>query len=215
MPTETASMRVYKALRQKIINNEYSPSESLIESSLAAEYGISRNTLKKVFMMLEQEGLVTVEVNKSVRVRSFSRQEVLDFLEFRQELEGYIIRLAVPHFTEEDIRELETILNQMYEFKLQNRLVEYSAHNQRFHNKIFDCCPNRLAVEVTQNLKNQMRKYNTRTILVPGRAEKSFAEHREILSAIKERSPERAEKAMRYHLANVRREFDENFDLLN
>lgn len=213
MQQERPLDRIYHTLREKITSQQLSPNETLIEYQLAKEYSVSRVTAKKAILMLEQDGLVTVEPNKSARVRSFSRKEVLDFLAFRQELEGYIVRLAVPNFSPEDMRELEGILMTMKADKEAGRLAEYSRNNQRFHNKIMDVCPNRLAVEVTANLKTQMRKYNTRTILVPGRAEHSFAEHSAVLKAIRERSSEDAEQAMRLHLANVQREFEENYDL--
>lgn len=214
MYNESPTTRVYNNLRQKIIIGDYSPAESLIESNLANEYQISRNTMKKVILMLEQDGLVTVETNKSAKVRAFSKQEVMDFLEFRQVLEGYIVRMAVAYFTDKDIEELEEILAIMLECKIQNRLAEYSKNNRRFHDKIFSMCPNKLSVEVTCNLKNQMRKYNTRTILVPGRAEQSYAEHMAIFLAIKSKSPALAEKNMQFHLANVLKEFSDNYDLL-
>ena len=213
MPKESPVERIYHALRERITTQKFSPNESLIEYHLAEEYGVSRATVKKAIMMLEQDGLVTVTANKSAKVRSFSKKEVLDFLSFRQELEGYIVRLAVPEFTPEDIAELEVIAQQMKEFKEQGQLVEYSKNNQLFHNKIMDVCPNRLAVDITRSLKMQMRKYNTRTILVPGRADHSLLEHTAILDAIKARAPQAAEQAMRFHLANVKAEFEENFEL--
>ena len=213
MSEERPLDRIYHSLRDKILNQQLSPNESLVEYQLAREYGVSRATAKKAILMLEQEGLVVVEANKSARVRSFSRQEVHDFLEFRQELEGYIARLAAPLFTEKDIQELEEIIAEMQGYKEAGRLVEYSHDNQRFHQKIMDVCPNRLAVEVTTNLKAQMRKYNTRTILVPGRADHSFAEHSAILEAIRNHSPEDAEKAMRNHIAQVQKEFEDNIEL--
>ena len=110
MPEERPFDRVYHALRDKIINQQLSPNESLVEYQLAKEYSVSRATAKKAILMLEQDGLVTVETNKSAKVRSFSKKEVHDFLEFRQELEGYIARLAAPLFTAQDIEDLESIL---------------------------------------------------------------------------------------------------------
>lgn len=205
--------RVYRTLKERIINQKLSPNESLIEQQIALECGVSRSTVKKAILMLEQDGLVVVETNKSAKVRAFSKEEVHDFLEFRQELEGYIVRLAAPLFTQEDIEGLEQILAEMKTFKENGQLVEYSKDNQIFHSRIMDKCPNRLAVEVTRNLKNQMRKYNTRTILVPGRADHSFAEHSAILEAIRNHSPEEAEMAMRYHIAQVQKEFEDNFEL--
>jgi DNA-binding GntR family transcriptional regulator len=67
---------------------------------------------------------------------------------------------------------------------------------------------------MTINLKNQMSKYNTKTILVPGRDSQSFAEHSAIYDAIKNRDPELAEALMVRHISNVRKTFEENYTLL-
>jgi DNA-binding FadR family transcriptional regulator len=46
-------------------------------------------------------------------------------------------------------------------------------------------------------------RYQYRTILIPGRSEHSYAEHEAIVDAVAARDPERAERAMYTHLANV------------
>ena len=49
---------------------------------------------------------------------------------------------------------------------------------------------------------NGMR-FQYRTILLPGRAEHSFAEHSAIVDAVAAGNPEEAEAAMRTHLTHV------------
>jgi DNA-binding GntR family transcriptional regulator len=205
---------VYNSLKNKIIKGEYFPSESLPEQELSNQYGVSRNTIKKVLLMLEKERLVTIELNKGAKVRSYSLSEVLEFLELRAFLEGFITRKAVPAITDEQIAELSNILKIMKGHYDNQQLLLYSQNNQLFHNIIYIACPNRTAVEMTINLKNQMSKYNTKTILVPGRDSQSFAEHSAIYDAIKNRDPELAEALMVRHISNVRKTFEENYTLL-
>jgi len=164
--------------------------------------------------MLEKERLVTIELNKGAKVRSYSLSEVLEFLELRAFLEGFITRKAVPAITDEQIAELSNILKIMKGHYDNQQLLLYSQNNQLFHNIIYIACPNRTAVEMTINLKNQMSKYNTKTILVPGRDSQSFAEHSAIYDAIKNRDPELAEALMVRHISNVRKTFEENYTLL-
>lgn len=205
---------VYNSLKNKIINGEYFPSESLPEQELSKQYGVSRNTIKKVLLMLEKERLVTIELNKGAKVRSYSLSEVLEFLELRACLEGFITRKAVPAITDEQIIELGNILKIMKGHYDNQQLLLYSQNNQLFHNIIYTACPNKTAVEMTINLKTQMSKYNTKTILVPGRDSQSFAEHSAIYDAIKNRDPELAEALMVRHISNVRKTFEENYTLL-
>lgn len=214
MAKANQTMIVYEKLKERIEEGFYSPAESLPEIDLANEFNVSRNTIKKALLMLENDSFVTIEQNKGAKVRSYSKTEVLEFLELREELEGFIIRLAVPKFDTKSIKKLETLLEEMAEHKANSNLMAYSACNLKFHAIIYEICPNRTAVDVTLRLKNQMRKYNSKTILIPGRDERSFEEHQGIMDAIRQKDPALAELRIRQHIRNVRNTFAEYYSLL-
>lgn len=205
---------VYEKIKEKIEQGIYSPAESLPEVELAKEFDVSRNTIKKALLMLENDAFVVIEQNKGAKVRSYSKKEVLDYLQLRVELEGFLVRLAVPCFEEKDIQRLRDIFARMGECHAANDLLGYSALNTQFHGLIYDICPNKTASDLLLRLKSQMRKYNTKTILVPGRGTSSYAEHKAILSAIERRDADEAERFMRLHVNNVRTTFLENFSIL-
>jgi len=208
------SAAVYESLKKKIEAGTLSPSENLREVELATQYEVSRNTIKKALLMLERDTLVTIEPNKGAKVRSYSLDEVLDFLELRSVLEGFIIRLACAVLSEADIENMKHILDTMRVLKDRQELVLYSQHNQKFHQVIYDACPNRTATKLLMNLKNQMKKYNTKTILIPKRSNQSFSEHEAIFGAVKNGDSQGAEALMITHIMNVRKVFQENYQLL-
>jgi DNA-binding GntR family transcriptional regulator len=214
MNGKNQTSRTYESIRQKIIAGEYPPQAKLHEMDLAAQYGVSRNTVKKALLMLERENLVNIEVNKGATVKSFSVEEVKEFLELRAALERFIAGKTVPVISQEALDTLQYILDTMKKFMDQRNLLEYSKHNLRFHDVIYSACPNHTAVEMTLQLKMQMRKYNTKTILVPGRDISSFAEHSAILEAFKSRNAAEAEVLVEQHILNVKKTFEENISLL-
>lgn len=214
MPKQNQTTILYNQLKEKIDQGYYSPSQSLLEVELATEYNVSRNTVKKALLMLENDAYVTIQQNKGAKVRSYSKTEVLEFLELREMLEGFLIRLAIPHFTEQDIAELQNILDQMAERRASSDLFGYSALNQEFHKLIYNVCPNRTAVDVTTRLKGQMKKYNAKTILIPGRCDYSYHEHMEILDAIRKKDAALAEERMQLHVRNVRTVFEQYYSFL-
>lgn len=205
---------VYENLKKKIEEGYYSPAESLPEIELANEYNVSRSTIKKALLMLEKDAFVSIEQNKGAKVRSYSKTEVLEFLELREELEGFIVRLTVPNISAAGIGRLEHLIHEMAECRKTSDLFGYSARNQEFHAIIYEYCSNKTAVDVTTRLKKQMRKYNSKTILIPGRDANSFQEHQDILNAVKDRDALLAEKYMRQHIHNVRNTFEEYYSLL-
>lgn len=205
---------VYEKLKERIDQGYYSPAESLPEVELATELDVSRNTIKKALLMLETDGYVVLEPNKGAKVRSYSKQEVLEFLQLRVELEGFIVRLAAENFNKKSLAKLEGIFEKMSACREANDLMGYSALNQQFHSLIYENCPNRTAAELLINLKGRMRKYNGKTILVPGRDAHSYEEHRQILEAIKAGDAAAAEAAVRKHVESVRKTFEDYYALL-
>jgi len=59
-----------------------------------------------------------------------------------------------------------------------------------------------------------MRRYDSKTILVPGRDARSFEEHSAILKAFQTRDVQSAEKLIEQHIMNVKKTLEENLPLL-
>ena len=206
--------QVYTELRQRILDGVFRPSESLTEVALAAELGVSRNTIRKALLKLESENLVIIEENKRARVRWFTMDEVMQYLEVRELLEGFVIRQSLPFLGKADLAEMRAILSEMTKCLEARELVQYSQHNWRFHDAVYRLCPNRPAVDMIMVIKNQLKRYNIKTILVQGRGEDSLEEHRRILGALEQRKADKAEEFMRRHIANMRDVLKCHFELL-
>ena len=81
--------QVHQELRRRILEGLFRPSESLTAVTLAAELGVSRNTIRKALLKLESENLVVIEENKRARVRWFTMEEVMQYMEVRELLEEF------------------------------------------------------------------------------------------------------------------------------
>lgn len=206
--------QVHQELRQRIMDGVLRPSESLTEVTLAAELGVSRNTIRKALLKLESENLVVIEENKRARVRWFSVEEVMQYLEVREWLEGFVTRRSVPFFGNAELEEMRVILSEMKKCLEAHDLLQYSQHNWRFHDVVYRVCPNRPAVEMIMVIKNQLKRCNIRAILIPGRGEDSLDEHSKILSALERRDADEAEMLMRRHIVNLRTVLRKHFELL-
>jgi DNA-binding GntR family transcriptional regulator len=206
--------QAHHELRQRILDGVFRPSESLTEVTLAAELGVSRNTIRKALLKLESENLVVIEENKRARVRWFSVEEVMQYLEVRELLEGFVIRQSVPFLGNAELKEMRAILSEMKTCLKAQSLLKYSQCNWRFHDVIYRACPNRPAVEMVMAIKNQLKRYNIKTMLVQGRGEDSLEEHGKILSALERHDPDAAETQMRRHIVNLRTVLQRHFELL-
>jgi DNA-binding GntR family transcriptional regulator len=206
--------QAYQALRQRILDGVYRPSESLTVVALAAELGVSRNTVRKALLKLESEKLVVIEENKRTRVRWFSAEEVMQYLEVREVLEGLVVRQSAPLLGKGELKEMRTILGSMKECIRTHDFAQYTKHNWQFHEIVYRACPNRPAVEMIMVIKNQLKRFNIKTILIQGRGSHSMEEHDQILSALEQQDAEAAERHMRRHVAGLRAVLQRHFDFL-
>ncbi len=65
-------------LRRRILNNELKTGERLIEANLAAEFGVSRTTLRAALIELKNDRLVEFSPRRGCSVARMSRDEIDD-----------------------------------------------------------------------------------------------------------------------------------------
>ncbi|HEY8529802.1 MAG TPA: GntR family transcriptional regulator [Paenibacillaceae bacterium] len=204
----------YQFIKDRILDGTYRPSQKLNESDLSKLIGVSRNTVKKALLKLERENLVEIEENKGATVKSHTLDEILNYLEIREVLEGLLARRAAASITDGQLRELQEVYLQMEDHLKNNRLDEYSNLNRKFHQIIYDASENRQAVEMVNVIKTQLLRYHLRTVLVPGRNQESLEEHRQILEALQARDPALAEERIRRHVGNIRQTIQTHHQIL-
>jgi DNA-binding GntR family transcriptional regulator len=198
-----APLRAEDRLREAIVTGRLQPNERLVESDLARSLGVSRTLVRAALVRLEHEGLVEHERHRGARVRLVSEGEAVEILETRAVLEGLAARLAAERATAADVEDLKGILADMQSLREADDLLAVSDLNAQLHRRLLEISGHETASRLIGALNSQMVRFQYRTILLPGRSERSFAEHAEIVAAIATHDGERAEAAMRTHLSSV------------
>lgn len=193
----------YLRLREAIVSGELQPSERLVEADLVERLGVSRGVVRTAIVRLAQEGLVEHERNRGAKVRRVSEAEAIEILEARAVLEALAARQAAERADRDDVAALRAIVARMREHLDEGDLVAASEQNAGLHARIIETSEHRTAARLVSSLSSQIVRFQFRTILAPGRAERSFGEHSAVVDAIAEGDPDAAEAAMRAHLSGV------------
>jgi len=193
----------YTLLRERIVRGELMPNERLIELDLAAWLGLGRSAVRTFLARLEQEGLVVREPNRGARVRMVGEAEALEILQARAALEALTVRAAAVHATDDDVAAMRATLADMAERIQTGDPLVYSDANARLHATIIEISRHRTAARLIAGLNAQTVRFQYRTVLVPGRALQSLAEHTAIVDAIAVKDCDAAEAAMHRHLSHV------------
>lgn len=194
---------VYKQLRNEILSGRFHPNERLVEADLARLLPAGRSAIRAALVRLDQEGLVILEPNRGARVRLISDKEALEIEEVRVILEQLIVRHAAARVSAADLRELRRSIERMRERLAQADPLGYSELNAEFHQRIWTIADHLTAARLLANLKSQSIRFQYRTILRPGRTERSLHEHERIVEALASRDADASEAAMREHLGQV------------
>lgn len=88
----------------------------------------------------------------------------------------------------------------MRELRAAGDLLAYADENRELHALIVRMAGHHTAATLLQRLRLQSVSFQYRTILRPGRADRSIEEHEALANAIIARDPVAAEAAMRRHL---------------
>jgi DNA-binding GntR family transcriptional regulator len=190
-------------LRAAIVAGRLLPNERLVEADLTRRLGVGRAAVRTALARLEHEGLVALEPHRGARVRLVALPEAVEILEARAVLEGLAVRRAAANATETDVVDLRAILAEMRRLLDGGDLLNASDTNAILHKRLVQMGGHATANRLISGLRSQLVRFEYRTILVPGRSERSLAEHTAIVDAVAGGDPEAAETAMRTHLSHV------------
>jgi DNA-binding GntR family transcriptional regulator len=193
----------YERLREAILSGALQPNERLVEAELVASLGVPRAAVRTAIDRLSHEGLVEHERNRGAKVRKVGDEEAVEILQARAVLEGLAARTAAERATDDDVADLRRIVSAMRERLDAGDLLGASERNSTLHARILAIADHRTVSRLVSSLNSQIVRFQYRTILVPGRAARSFEEHHAIFEAIADGDPDAAESAMRTHLDHV------------
>lgn len=191
---------VYETLREAILSGLLKPGEPLVAGDLAEKMGLSRMPIREAVKRLEAEGLVKVVPHHVPVVAEISFREVMESFVVRERLEGLATYLSCENRTDELFAELEKVIGEMESVVAEGKIVHYGRLNLQFHRIIAGGGKNGFLT----NMLEENWRINARARIVfamdPQFARESLEEHREILLALKNGTPDEVERIARRHV---------------
>ena len=194
--------QVFEHLETYILSGKYQKGESLTESKLSAELGVSRTPIREALRRLEQEHLIE-EAPKGVVVVGISEKDLEDIFTVRLKLEGPVAAMAALNYTDEQLAVIREAL-EFQEFYLnKNDPDRIKSMDSRFHETIYKMSGSTVLYDVLEPLHKKILKYRKASVSNTSRAEASVAEHRAIYEALAARDSQKVERLVTEHLMNA------------
>lgn len=208
--------RAYDALKSAILRMDIYDREAelrLDERDLSAKFGVSRTPLREALAQLDQEGLVKIQPRRGIFIVRKTKAEILEMITMWAALESMAARLAAQNATNAELASLHDLVDQFSHDKVAAQMGEYSDANIAFHSAIIRLGKCQLIVDTTDGLFVHVRAIRRRTIGQADRAQRSIADHLEIVAALELRETENAERLVRNHTLKLRDHVERFVDL--
>jgi len=197
--------KIVTTLQERISDRQIPPGVKLVEQDLSKEFGVSRTAIREVLADLEKQGLVERKPNKGTIVRKVEPESLLEIYEIREVLEGLAARLAAERSRPEDWEDLKEAFGEPFERIVENLdFDEYLNLITKFRKRMVEKAKNRELSRYIDSIYAQIRIVQRRVIILPERIQKAIHEHREVLNAIVEGDPDKAEAMKRNNMRTAR-----------
>lgn len=200
---QSLSERIANVVKQKIWNQEMQFGERLLENEMAANYAVSRSTIREALWLLENEGLIVSQARKGTYVADFSKQDRDEIIELRALLEAHAFPQAMVHLRDEHFNELESITDDMKtvaERKEWNTLFDL---DMQFHSYVIHCSNNSRLINIYNSLQVQIRTFLMHLDQLYSSPEAFYEEHIQLLKALKTKDVNIVTKQVQTHIAFI------------
>lgn len=200
---ESLRESVYLALKDEIIAGRLESGQRLAEIEIGRLYGVSRTPVREALRKLEADELV-IQNSRGFVVAHPTPEEVMEIYELREALEGLAARLAARRAAEADLIELSELVRSAEREVASGDPARIARTTVEFDHALWRASKNSRLVRVMANLHAWQHRSSTSTLLYPGRAHQSVAEHKELLQALRARDEDAAEARARVHMQRSR-----------
>ncbi len=208
-------------IRRLIKEAGFRPGDKIYsENDLTKRLDVSRSSVREAIRILEVTGLVTVRHGKGVflndrqadRFEPFRKwigeheDSLFEQFEVRLLIEPEAAALAASKAEKKEITEMRGVLAAFVEAAEAGDVDTAVQRDSEFHTLVAQATRNRTIHVLMSTFGQRLTEGWVTSLHIPGRMNKTIAEHGRILTAIEERNPEVARKQMRRHLTKARNE---------
>lgn len=196
------SAHVYDSLFRMIRERDLRAGDTIVESHVSEQLGVSRTPLREAMQRLEADGMLQKGANRSFQVRQVGLKEYLQSLKVREVLEAETVELALERITPEQIIAARVATRDVENTNPYDKLAHWKADDLVHHLFIMNC-GNHVMTRLLLSLRVTTQLFEIERL--SDRLGPDSREHEMILDAIENKDV----RAARKHVANhIRSLFD-------
>lgn len=204
--TRDVSVQLHAYLRHLIIDEVLPAGTTLNQADLARRLGVSRIPMREAFRMLQQEGLIDVQLNQRATIRELSVHEVESLYGTRIVLESLGTRITAGHLSDDEYAHGIDLLEQMSTAIGASDGARWMTLHRDFH-ALCSARTDEPLSELIRSLSERTERYLrlVQRVSHPDTVDATHREHRAIIEAVHRGDAASAGALMADHLTHVAR----------
>jgi DNA-binding GntR family transcriptional regulator len=205
-PRTLLADRAYADLRDRIVTLRIAPGAPIDEDVLGSEMGIGRTPVREAIKRLALENLVAVFPRRGTFASEINITDLADISDVRIQLEGHAALRAAQRITPAQRNELDELLAELRHSRGSDDIGALMELDARVHRFVHRCAGN-------PYLEDSLGRFFNLSLriwyLVLDRLPHLFTrvhEHEDLLQAIADNDPERAQSIVAEHIETFERE---------
>jgi DNA-binding GntR family transcriptional regulator len=203
-PANSAERAAYDYLQGEILAGRLAGGAPIRQEEIAEHLSVSRVPVRDALKHLAAEGLVTVESNRRAVVTQLRESDLRELFEMRTVLEGLAVRHAVSQLSDAELDHLEWLAKRMDQTDTAGD--QWVPIHNEFHRLLSSRSGMPRLVREIALLRQSVEPYARMVIAVQGAAAMKTNDHLTLVKKLRDRNPERAERAMRDHVMEASRD---------
>lgn len=201
---QTVTAATAESIRRRIFSGDFKEGQSLLQDTLAAEYGVSRIPLREALRQLESEGLVTSIPHRGYAVTVLTMEEIVEHFDIRALLEIDVLKRAIPNQKEEHFEQAQQILDHCATFKpTAADNYDWGELNWEFHSILYEPSNRPRTLKLISSLHHGPDRLVRGKAALANGFEQVQAEHAEILKLCRQKDVTGAIKLLEEHILNA------------
>jgi DNA-binding GntR family transcriptional regulator len=190
-------------IRDRIVEGNLPAGAFIDEPTLALELAVSRTPVREALKVLAFEGLVDIFPNQGSYVAKITAEDACELIELLAQLEGFAGELACQRCSDEVLKSLTRMHEDMLSAYRRGDKPTYFKLNQRIHDDIVAASGNKQLVEAHRRCTRRLRRIRYISNLQQTAWEQSVFDHEAMLKALTARDTAATRRIMTDHAADI------------
>lgn len=178
-------VQVYNYLEKQMRLGNLEPGSPISVNTMVKELGVSRTPLREALILLQEQGFVSIQPQRGVKINVLTMDDVKDIYEILGGIESRILLSVFDNLGEKEIQQMKTLNDEIEIALADGDIIKHNRINIEFHSVFLGLSENKRMLRYVEILKMQLYDFPRRDFGIKWNNNNLY-QHRQFIKLIQE-----------------------------